>query len=123
MNKTAISLVIEEDEFKLDSLSMGALLGVMDFNDRYENGEINLATKDGLIEFLDFLVLIFEDEKLDREKLMKANVTDLLESISLRKINDWIEDVMPREDGQSENDSESAGKKKQPQPVKPKSRY
>ena len=121
MNNTAISLTIEGDEFKLDSLTMGALLGVMEFNDRYENGEVDLATRDGLIEFLDFLVIIFEDPKLDREKLMKADVTDLLESISLTKINDWIEAVMPNENDQSENDEESAEKKDPPQPNKPKS--
>lgn len=112
-NKTTkpapLSLEIGEEIFEISSPSVETLFELLDFKVKVDEGKLDMETREGLEEYMRFLVILFDNPKLSFEKLIKVKIPELMQSMELGKIENWITQFFtPSEDG---SDNGPASKK------------
>lgn len=88
--KVILSLTINGEEFIAPPPRMKMLKRVMGFNMRYQDGDIDLNTPDGIDAFFQLIVDIIGNEDLTIEKLEELEISEFSTVFTLQKVNDWI---------------------------------
>ena len=71
-------------------------MDLVTFQERVVSGDVDMQTLDGFKEFAKFLVVLFNNPDLTEDKVLDVSLDDLFESLTLDKIEEWLETFQPK---------------------------
>lgn len=85
-----LKLTINGEEFIAPPPKMKMLKRVMGFNMRYQNGDVDLNTPDGIDAFFQLIVDIIGNDALTVEILEDLEISEFSQTFTLQRVNEWI---------------------------------
>jgi len=90
-----LQMKVGEETFSLNSPTLGSMMNLISFQERIVSGDVDMQSLSGFEEFAKFLVVLFNNEKLTYDKILKVEILDIYATLTVDKIEAWLETFQP----------------------------